>query len=70
MVVKPDIDSKKAFPKLVIEPLIRNGNVPKVLNISQIPVTMIYPSLFPKILSLLRRGVKTKTPATIAIRAE
>ena len=70
VVVHPDIDSKKASPKLVIEPLIRKGNVPKILNISHIPVTIIYPSLFPKILSSLRRGVKTKTPVTIVINAE
>ena len=69
VVVKPDIDSKKASPKLVIEPLIRNGKVPKMLKIIQVPVTIMYPSLCPKILSSLRRGAKTKTPVTIAIRA-
>src|SRR5664280_1790176 len=41
VVVKPDIDSKKASPKPGIEPLIRNGNVPKMLKIIQIPVTII-----------------------------
>jgi hypothetical protein len=70
VVVKPEIDSKKASPKLLIEPLIINGRVPKMLKISQMPVIIMYPSLFPKIFSSLRRGVKDNTPVTIAIKAE
>src|SRR5664279_6087553 len=41
VVVNPDIDSKNASPKLVIEPLIRKGRVPKRLKRSQIPVTTV-----------------------------
>ena len=41
VVVKPDIDSKKASPKLLIDPLKRNGNVPKRLKINHVAVTIM-----------------------------
>ena len=70
VVVKPDIDSKKASVKLSIDPLKIKGKVPKRLKIIQIPVTMIYPSFFPYTFSSFRRGVNTIAPVAIVISAE
>ena len=39
VVVKPDVDSKKASVMLVIQPWVRNGNIPNTENTSQAAVT-------------------------------
>jgi hypothetical protein len=44
--------------------------VPKRLNNIQVPVTIIYPSLFPEILSSFLSGVNTMTPVKMVISEE
>ena len=51
-------------------PLNRKGRVPKKLKISHMPVTIMYPSLFPYTFSSFLKGENTTMPVTIVIIAE
>jgi hypothetical protein len=70
VVVKPEIDSKKASVKLSADELNKYGREPNALKSSQIHVLIINPSLVPYTFSSLRRGVNMRIPQTKVMSAE
>ena len=70
VVVKPDVDSKKASVTFVMLPCIRNGNIPKNENTTHAAVTTTYASLRLRLLSASRPRYRKKKPLPKVISSD